>query len=519
MTKQAFMDMIKETPIFLDGATGSNLLKRGMPAGVCPEKWILEHKDVLIGLQREFIEAGSNIIYAPTFSANRIKLKEYGLEKQIREMNFELTAAAKEAAGTKAFVAGDITMTGEQLAPMGKMDFEELVDIYKEQIGYLAEAGVDLLVVETMMSLQETRAALIAAKETCDLPVMATMTFESDGRTLYGTDAVTAAVVLESLGASAIGANCSTGPDRMEKIIRAMADVTTVPIIAKPNAGLPGLDENGQTVYDMKEAEFAEGMKLLVEAGASVIGGCCGTSPSYIRAAKEAVGKMRIRHREPGTVRYLTSERKTVAFGLNDNFMIIGERINPTGKKKLQAQLREGSMEMVSAFAEEQEACGASILDVNMGMSGIDEKEMMLRAIETVSGLTSLPLSIDSSHVDVIEAALRRYPGRALINSISYEKVKFESLLPIAKKYGAMFILLPLSDDGLPENIRQKTEIIDKIITRALELGMRKEDIIVDGLVTTVGANKTAAIETLETIRYCRENGLATACGLSNISF
>lgn len=519
MTKQAFMDMIKETPIFLDGATGSNLLKRGMPAGVCPEKWILEHKDVLIGLQREFIEAGSNIIYAPTFSANRIKLKEYGLEKQIREMNFELVAAAKEAAGTKAFVAGDITMTGEQLAPMGKMDFEELVDIYKEQIGYLAEAGVDLLVVETMMSLQETRAALIAAKETCDLPVMATMTFESDGRTLYGTDAVTAAVVLESLGASAIGANCSTGPDRMEKIIRAMADVTTVPIIAKPNAGLPGLDENGQTVYDMKEAEFAEGMKLLVEAGASVIGGCCGTSPSYIRAAKEAVGKMRIRHREPGTVRYLTSERKTVAFGLNDNFMIIGERINPTGKKKLQAQLREGSMEMVSAFAEEQEACGASILDVNMGMSGIDEKEMMLRAIETVSGLTSLPLSIDSSHVDVIEAALRRYPGRALINSISYEKVKFESLLPIAKKYGAMFILLPLSDDGLPENIRQKTEIIDKIITRALELGMRKEDIIVDGLVTTVGANKTAAIETLETIRYCRENGLATACGLSNISF
>ena len=511
--------MIKETPIFLDGATGSNLLKRGMPAGVCPEKWILEHKDVLIGLQREFIEAGSKIIYAPTFSANRIKLKEYGLEKQIREMNFELVAAAKEAAGTKAFVAGDITMTGEQLAPMGKMDFEELVDIYKEQIGYLAEAGVDLLVVETMMSLQETRAALIAAKETCDLPVMATMTFESDGRTLYGTDAVTAAVVLESLGASAIGANCSTGPDRMEKIIRAMADVTTVPIIAKPNAGLPGLDENGQTVYDMKEAEFAEGMKLLVEAGASVIGGCCGTSPSYIRAAKEAVGKMRIRHRESGTVRYLTSERKTVAFGLNDNFMIIGERINPTGKKKLQAQLREGSMEMVSAFAEEQEACGASILDVNMGMSGIDEKEMMLRAIETVSGLTSLPLSIDSSHVDVIEAALRRYPGRALINSISYEMVKFESLLPIAKKYGAMFILLPLSDDGLPENIRQKTEIIDKIITRALELGMRKEDIIVDGLVTTVGANKTAAIETLETIRYCRENGLATACGLSNISF
>lgn len=519
MTKQAFRDLITETPIFLDGATGSNLLKRGMPAGVCPEKWILEHREVLIGLQREFVEAGSNILYAPTFSANRIKLKEYGLEEQIREMNHALVAVSKEAAGGKALVAGDLTMTGEQLAPMGKMDFEELISIYKEQIGYLVEADVDLLVVETMMSLQETRAALIAAKEVCDLPVMTTMTFEADGRSLYGTDAVTAAVVLESLGAAAVGANCSTGPDKMTEIIRAMADATTVPIIAKPNAGLPFLDENGQTVYDMKEDEFAEGMKLLVEAGASIVGGCCGTTPSFIRAEKEAVGKMRIRHREPGTLRYLTSERKTVAFGLDDNFMIIGERINPTGKKKLQAQLKEGSMEMVSAFAEEQEACGASILDVNMGMSGIDEKAMMLQAIETVSGLTSLPLSIDSSHVDVIEAALRRYPGRALINSISYEKVKFEALLPIAKKYGAMFILLPLSDAGLPENLQEKIEIIEKIQKRAYELGMRKEDIIVDGLVATVGANKTAAIETLETIRYCKENGLATTCGLSNISF
>ena len=519
MTKQAFRDLIRETPIFLDGATGSNLLKRGMPAGVCPEKWILEHREVLIGLQREFVEAGSNILYAPTFSANRIKLKEYGLEEQIREMNHALVAVSKEAAGGKALVAGDLTMTGEQLAPMGKMDFEELISIYKEQIGYLVEADVDLLVVETMMSLQETRAALIAAKEVCDLPVMTTMTFEADGRSLYGTDAVTAAVVLESLGAAAVGANCSTGPDKMTEIIRAMADATTVPIIAKPNAGLPFLDENGQTVYDMKEDEFAEGMKLLVEAGASIVGGCCGTTPSFIRAEKEAVGKMRIRHREPGTLRYLTSERKTVAFGLDDNFMIIGERINPTGKKKLQAQPKEGSMEMVSAFAEEQEACGASILDVNMGMSGIDEKAMMLQAIETVTGLTSLPLSIDSSHVDVIEAALRRYPGRALINSISYEKVKFEALLPIAKKYGAMFILLPLSDAGLPENLQEKIEIIEKVQKRAYELGMRKEDIIVDGLVATVGANKTAAIETLETIRYCKENGLATTCGLSNISF
>ena len=519
MNKQEFRALINEYPVFLDGATGSNLQKQGMPAGVCPEQWILEHREVMISLQRAFVDAGTNIVYAPTFTANRIKLKEYGLEDQIHRMNLELVALSKEAVGDKVYVAGDLTMTGEQLAPIGHLDFEDLIDIYKEQIGYLVEAGVDLLVVETMMSLQETRAALIAAKEVCDLPVMATMTFESDGRTLYGTDAATAAIVLESLGADAVGTNCSAGPDKMLEIIRSMAEVTTVPIIAKPNAGLPSLDENGNTVYDMAAKQFGECMMALVEAGAAIVGGCCGTTPKHIRMTRENVGSMKIMRRETAGRRFLTSERKNIAFGLDDRFIIVGERINPTGKKKLQEQLREGSMDMVVDFAEEQEACGAEILDINMGMSGIDEKAMMLKAIEAVGSVTNLPLSLDSSHVDVLETALRRYPGRALINSISYEKVKFESLLPIAKKYGAMFVLLPLSDEGLPKNLEEKIAIIEKIQDRAYELGMRKEDIVVDGLVTTVGANKNAALETLETIRYCKDNGLATICGLSNISF
>lgn len=519
MKKEDFRKLVKEHPIYLDGATGSNLLKRGMPAGVCPEKWILEHRNILVELQREFIAAGSNIIYAPTFSANAVKLKEYGLAEKIEEMNTELVKIAKEAAGEDCLVAGDLTMTGEQLSPMGKMDFEELIAIYKEQIGCLVRAGVDLLVVETMMSLQESRAALIAAKESCDLPVMVTMTFESDGRTLYGTDAKTAAVVLTSLGADAIGANCSTGPDQMAEIIRTMADTVSVPIIAKPNAGLPSLDEAGNTVYDMDSDTFAEGMGLLVEAGASLLGGCCGTTPEYIEKLQKRTCGMPLRIRENSGKRYLSSERQTIEFGMNDNFIVVGERINPTGKKKLQEQLREGSMDMVLDFAEEQEACGAGILDINMGMSGIDEKQMMLRALEEVAGVTSLPLAIDSSYVEVIEAALRRYPGRALINSISYEKTKFDNLLPIAKKYGAMFILLPLSDAGLPKDLEEKKEIIKKITDRAEELGMRKEDIVVDGLVATVGANKKAALETLETIRYCKGLGYATICGLSNISF
>lgn len=519
MKKQEFRSLAEGKLVFLDGATGSNLQRQGMPAGVCPEQWILENREAMLKLQRDFVAAGADIVYAPTFTANRLKLREYGLEGQTRRMNLDLVALSKEAVGGRAYVAGDLTMTGEQLAPMGHLDFEELIDVYKEQISYLAEAGADLLVIETMMSLQETRAALIAAKEVCSLPVMATMTFESDGRTLYGTDAVTAAVVLESLGADAVGTNCSAGPDRMVDIVRSMAEVTSVPIIAKPNAGLPSLDRNGNTVYDMEASVFGECMRRLVEAGASVVGGCCGTTPAHIRALREAVGDMGILPRQAPKKRFLASERKTVAFGLEDNFLIVGERINPTGKKKLQEQLRAGSLEMVCGFAEEQEACGADILDINMGMGGIDEKEMMLKAIDAVSGVTSLPLSLDSSHVDVLEAALRRYPGRALINSISYEKVKFDSLLPVAKKYGAMFVLLPLSDEGLPGSLAEKIAIIEKIQERACELGMRKEDIVVDGLVTTVGANKNAAVETLETIRYCKANSLASICGLSNISF
>ena len=250
MNKQEFQALLQDHPIFLDGATGSNLQKRGMPVGVCPEKWILENREVLIELQREFVKAGSNIVYTPTFTANRIKLKEYGLDDQIRQMNHDLVAISKEAVGNQAYVAGDITMTGQQLAPMGTLDFEDLIEVYKEQIRYLVEAGVDLLVVETMMSLQETRAAIIAAKEVCDLAIMASLTFEADGRTLYGTDATTAAIVLESLGAAAIGTNCSTGPDKLVDVVRKMAAVTTVPIIAKPNAGLPSLDADGNTVYD-----------------------------------------------------------------------------------------------------------------------------------------------------------------------------------------------------------------------------------------------------------------------------
>lgn len=520
MNKEEFREYVKNKAIYLDGATGTNLQRSGMPVGVCPEEWILEHREVMLNLQKAYVEAGTNILYAPTFTGNRIKLKEYGLEGKLEQINRELVLLSKEAAAGKALVAGDITMTGEQLYPIGSLMFEELVDVYKEQIRCLADAGADLIVAETLMSLQEARAAVLAAKEVCSLPIMVTLTFKEDGVTLYGTDPKTAVLVLQSLGADAVGVNCSAGPDTMAELIEEMSKYAVVPLIAKPNAGLPVCGADGNTVYDMDADTFAFYMEELVKAGASMIGGCCGTTPEYIRRTKERTKGLPVLPLKTEQRRALCSERRTVELDLDGSFLIVGERINPTGKKPLQEELRQGKMELVVDMALAQEEKGASVLDINMGMNGINEKEMMIKAVYEVSRSVSLPLCIDSSHADIIEEALRIYPGRALINSISLETEKCDRLLSLAKKYGAMFILLPLSDKGLPENMEERKKNIHTLMEKAKEHGLTKQDIAVDGLVATIGANPDAARETLETIRYCKEElGVATITGLSNISF
>lgn len=519
MTKKEFRDFVNKGPIILDGATGTNLMAAGMPIGVCPEAWILEHKEVLLNLQRGYVEAGTNIVYAPTFTGNRIKLEEYGLADRIAEINTELVRLSREAVGDKALVAGDMTMTGQQLFPLGELMFEELVEVYKEQASILDKAGADLFVVETMMSLQECRAAVLAIKEVSDKPVMVTLTYNEDGRTLYGTPPEAAVVVLQSLGVDVIGINCSTGPMEMIEPVKIMAEYATIPILAKPNAGLPELVD-GETVYRMTPEEFAEAGAALVEAGAAIVGGCCGTTPEHIAALTAKVKGMELITPLKSHRRILSSERKAVEIDLDGNFLVVGERINPTGKKKLQAELREGRLDLVRNMAMDQESNGAAILDINMGMNGIDELQMMKKVIYEVSSTVDCPLCIDSSHVDVIEEALKIYPGRALINSISLETEKMEKLLPVAAKYGAMFILLPLSDAGLPQNITEKKAIINEIYDKALALGMSHADIVVDGLVATIGANSNAAVECFETIDYCKnEKKLPTICGLSNISF
>ncbi len=518
MNKKEFKDFLSRGLVVLDGATGTELAKRGMPGGVCPELWCIENPSAVKDLQDKYISAGSNLIYTPTFGGNRCKLAEFGLEKRLHEINLTLAQMSKNNAGS-VLVFGDIAPTGRFVEPFGDLAFDDAVSIFKEQVSALLEGGVDGFVIETMLDIQEARAALIAVKELCDLPVMVSMTYEKDGRTLNGTDPVSALITLQSLGADAVGCNCSTGPSDMIKVIKTMKEFSRVPLLAKPNAGMPRLF-NGVTSFDMGHDEFASYVEEFIAAGANLFGGCCGTTPDHIGAAAVKARGYRTLLRPAENVSAVSSARGSAVIGNGRPFAVVGERINPTGKKALQAELREGKTGIVQDFALEQQIKGAVILDVNMGLSGIDEKEMMLKSVRLLSRTTGLPLCIDSTIPEVVEAALRIYPGRALVNSISAEKERIEKTLPIAAKYGAMFILLPLNDAGIPVTLDERKEIVKYILSEGARYGYKNEDIVVDGLVMTVSSDKNAALMTLDLIEWCtREIGINTICGLSNVSF
>lgn len=438
MNKQEFMQFLDNRIILLDGATGSNLQKAGMPAGICVEKWICENPQILIELQKAYVEAGSNIVYACTFAANRIKLKEYGLEDEAANINKQAVAVSKKAVEGKALVAGDITMTGQQLEPLGMLKFEDLIAAYKEQMAALEEAGADLLVIETMMSLQETRAALIAAGEATNLPVIVTMSFGEDGRTLYGTDAKTAAIVLESLGASAVGVNCSAGPDKMLPVIMNMKNVVNIPIIAKPNAGLPKLGTSGVTEYDMGVKEFAGYMKKLVEAGATILGGCCGTSPEYIQAVQQAVvpknvddkADMEESHAESI---YLTSERNTMEWTSHCKVGYIGTEESDEINEEWEDEIYDTLYDTIDEWDEE----GADVLCICVDGCKENREEIMKNVIKETAGYTSLPLIFTSKYPEVIEAALRVCPGRS---GIEASGPITEQTAQIMAKYGAVLL-------------------------------------------------------------------------------
>jgi len=519
LNRDQFRSFLKDHLLILDGATGTALQKSGMPVGVSPEKWVLDNPEALISLQRDYFKAGSGAVLSFTFGGNRPKLDEYGLGDSSRDINRRLAEISRKAAGEKGLVAGDISSTGKFIEPFGDMAFETAVSHYKEQVAGLLEGGVDFFMIETMIDLQEARAALIAVKETCDLPACVSMTFNEDGRTLTGTDPVSALITLQSLGADAIGCNCSTGPQDMLEFIKAMMPCSRVPLIAKPNAGLPRLIGN-KTVFDMGPDEFGQYGPLLAGAGVSIIGGCCGSDPSYIRELRSVLKDFKPSPLKPPAFSAVTSIRKTVRIGPEFPVTVIGERINPTGRKTLQDELREGRTTEVRRMAMEQTSNGADILDVNTGMPGINEKKKMTELVGLLAAFTDTPLCLDSSDPEVLEAALRIYPGRALINSLSGEKTKIERLLPVAAKYGAMFILMPLDDRGIPKTAREREKIVETVYAWAGEYGCTKDDIIVDGLVMTVSSDQEAAKKTLELIRWCsREFHINSLVGLSNVSF
>ena len=521
MNKSEFRRLVEQKTVILDGATGTELAKRGMPAGVCPEAFVMEHPETIIDIHNAYFAAGSDIVYIPSFGANRLKLKEFGLDNSVREINCRLAEIAKRNAAGRGWVFGDISPVGEFLKPWGNLEFEELIAIYAEQIAALAEGGADGLAIETMLDLQQTRAALIAAKETApELPVITTLTFDEHERTLSGNDPLSALITLQSLGADAFGCNCSTGPESMIELIRKIKPYAAVPLVAKPNAGMPKLI-NDKTVFEMTPDTFGSFADAMHEAGVNIAGGCCGSSPDHI-----AELAARLKNLPPPPVACTRPGMVTCAAGsvaLNDHagLKIIGERINPTGKKRLQAELRAGSLELVRDFARQQLEQGAKILDVNLGLGGIDEKEMMCRVVDELSTVIIAPLCIDSTDPEVMEAALRRYPGRALVNSISAEKDRIEKLLPVAAKYGAALILLPVADSGIPETLEERISTVEYILGEVLKYdNYTKDDVIVDALVMTIAAGGTPGLTTLGLIEWVT-NTLKTGsvAGLSNVSF
>lgn len=503
-----------------DGAIGTMLQNAGMKPGDCPELLNVTNPELVQKVHRAYFEAGSDIIETNTFGASKIKLAEYGLSDRMEEINRAAVQNVKIASGGKVKVAGAMGPTGGFIQPLGELDFDDVYQNYLEQAKVLAAAGADYILIETCIEIQEMRAALLAAKDACNLPVICQLSFSEDGRTVTGTDPQSAAVILSAMGADVIGANCSLGPEQLVPIVRELAENCSCPISIQPNAGMPHLVD-GKTVFPMTPEDFGKWAPELVKAGATFIGGCCGTTPEHIRAIKRALeGVIEPVRKVPSENLALASRSKTVFIGKDLPTRLIGERINPTGRKKLAAEIKNGSFISVKREAIEQTQAGAQILDVNMGVAGIDQAQAMKKAVTEISQLVNTPLAIDTSDAKALEAGLKAYPGRALINSVSAEPDRLKYFIPLAKRYGAAILCLPLSDEGIPKTGAERLEVAQKIIAEAKKYGLKDSDFLLDALVMTIAADKDACNEVLETLRLYREHiGAPATMGLSNISF
>lgn len=504
-----------------DGAMGTMLQAGGLKPGACPELMNIEHPDVVKSIHEAYIKAGSTIIETNTFGASTIKLEHYGLADRMTELNTAAVKIAKSAAGERAKVAGSMGPTGRFIQPLGDLDFEAAYQVFYEQSQALAAAGVDYFIIETCIDIQEMRAALLAAKEAAPkIPVICQLSYSEDGRTVTGTDPQSAAVILAAMGADIIGVNCSLGPEQLVPIVKTLAENCQVPISVQPNAGMPYLD-NGETKFPMGAVEFGTWGRKLVEAGASFLGGCCGTTPEHIKELAKNVKNLAepVRHNIKRQL-MLASRSKTVVIDKDLPTRLIGERINPTGRKKLAAEIREGSLLSVKKEAVNQTKAGAHLLDVNMGVGGIEQAAAMKRAISEISQISDAPLAIDTGDAKALEAGLRAYPGRALINSVSAEKDRLRDFLPLAKKYGAAILCLPITEDGVPKTAKDRIAVVHTIIEAAKKHGLADGDFLLDALVMTVSAQANACQEVLATLQgYRQEFGYPSTMGLSNISF
>ena len=513
----SFKDLLGKQMLFFDGATGTQLQARGLQAGELPERWNFTHPEIIEAVHKDYLAAGANILKTNTFGANPIKLAETDLDCKAT-ITAAVTIAKKACAGAiDKFVALDLGPTGKLLAPYGDLPFEKAVAAYGEMVRYGVEAGADLILIETMSDTYETKAAILGAKENCDLPVCVTLTFDEDGKLLTGATVEAAALMCEGLGVDAIGFNCGLGPVQVAKLVPQMLQATKLPLIVNPNAGLP-VQRDGKTCFDITPEEYADLMYALACADApSIMGGCCGTTPAHIAAMIT-----KCKNLQPGGTRELdltavSSYGKAVHIG--DVPVIIGERINPTGKKRLKEALKNQELDYVCRLALEQISSTAHILDVNVGTPGIDETAMLGKAVPALQAITDTPLQIDTSNYEAMEKALRLYNGKPMLNSVNGKEDSLEHVLPLAKKYGAVVVALCLDDSGIPTTAEGRIAIADKIIARAAEYGIESRNIVVDPLAMTISTGADNAAVACEVIRAMKARGINTVMGVSNISF
>ncbi len=515
-------DQLKQGYLLFDGGMGTLLQKQGLKPGELPETWNITHKQTIIEMHKAYYQAGSDVISTNTFGANRLKFTgkdgTYSVEEIIgAAMDNAVCARAQMPKDRERYIALDVGPCGKLLKPLGDLDFEDAVELFAQMIRCGAEHGADLILIETMNDAYETKAAVLAAKENCDLPVFVTNVYDESGKLMTGADPAAMVALLEGLGVDALGLNCSLGPDKMLPIVRELCGCASVPVIANPNAGLPHV-QNGQTEYDIDADAFAGFMAQIAAAGATVLGGCCGTTPAYIEKLKTALQTVSFAAIQPKNRTVVSSFTHAVAFEKRP--VLIGERINPTGKSRFKQALRENDLDYILNEGVAQQEKGVDILDVNVGLPEIDEPSMMRQAVLGLQSVCDLPLQIDTSDVAAMESAMRIYNGKPLVNSVNGKAESMHAIFPLVKKYGGVVIGLTLDESGIPKTAEGRLQIVEKIYATAKTYGIEKKDIIIDPLAMAISSDTKAAVETLKTVRAVTETYKGkTSLGVSNISF